>query len=587
MSASTPAPTATADEDEVDPLDAYMASLAGEATEQARGTSVSPPPPGPATGQQPPPLPQSSPSSPSPAIRAIVDKVSASPFCDVLSASGNAGGRRRAGVDHGRDHPNGSFAGTAAYPADNSGTQQNGGRPAAAAAAAAACLTLLTNQPAEFLRRFGHILSPDDLDSLLPCQDPTVTLHIGRLKSLMLSQEQRQNEQQRDRPIPSLSTMDDDVDMHPSTTGTAPPAGRVAGGAAGAGDEGAGGSGGGGDAGRGRQNGVGQSSARVRNRRYRRLQQLAEGGVWFSDEAMKERDPWLWFEHVGRRAGEEKPAPKRAVEEVPGSTSVGTYLQESLGFLSQQQPRGGWPTDGMPIDAVAGGTGGPRPGAGSALGMAFLSGVCADVGGARDVEAGEDVDCSDFPPASPTRTPTPGVPDVSRGVPAIGDGQRPDEDADVDGMDTSDAAEVTAAVAAIGIQDSSGDGRDTVGEDGGGRADDGGGRQGDADGRHRRVHFAQGVGEDEEEGDDGDDDSEDAMQEDGEEDSEEEEGVEGTEGGRDEVARILSERFLSGLEKGVDYRGVDGDERLDDLEQLSRDEQDRWFHSEDRDSSMD
>lgn len=57
-------------------------------------------------------------------------------------------------------------------------------------------------------------------------------------------------------------------------------------------------------------------SARVRNRRYRRLQQLAEGGVWFSDEAMKERDPWLWFEYVGKRAGEEKPAPRQAVEEV-------------------------------------------------------------------------------------------------------------------------------------------------------------------------------------------------------------------------------------------------------------------------------
>lgn len=56
--------------------------------------------------------------------------------------------------------------------------------------------------------------------------------------------------------------------------------------------------------------------ARVRNRRYRRLKQLAEGGVWFSDEAMKERDPWLWFEYVGKRAGEEKPAPKQAVQQV-------------------------------------------------------------------------------------------------------------------------------------------------------------------------------------------------------------------------------------------------------------------------------
>lgn len=72
-------------------------------------------------------------------------------------------------------------------------------------------------------------------------------------------------------------------------------------------------------AGPGGTSGGGDSSgggARVRNRRYRRLKQLAEGGTWFSDEAMKERDPWLWFEYVGKRAGEEKPAPKQAVEQV-------------------------------------------------------------------------------------------------------------------------------------------------------------------------------------------------------------------------------------------------------------------------------
>lgn len=46
----------------------------------------------------------------------------------------------------------------------------------------------------------------------------------------------------------------------------------------------------------------------------------------------------------------------------------------------------------------------------------------------------------------------------------------------------------------------------------------------------------------------------------------------GRPGGREEVARILSERFLAGGEEGVDYRAVDDDERLDDLEQLARDE---------------
>lgn len=73
--------------------------------------------------------------------------------------------------------------------------------------------------------------------------------------------------------------------------------------------------------------------ARVRNRRYRRLKQLAEGGVWFSDEAMKERDPWLWFEYVGKRAGEEKPAPKRVVEEVGGVGISGRCCLEGVLLL--------------------------------------------------------------------------------------------------------------------------------------------------------------------------------------------------------------------------------------------------------------
>lgn len=57
-------------------------------------------------------------------------------------------------------------------------------------------------------------------------------------------------------------------------------------------------------------------------------------------------------------------------------------------------------------------------------------------------------------------------------------------------------------------------------------------------------------------------------QEEGQEEEEEAVGGEG----REEVARILSERFLAGLEKGVEYRSVDEDERLDDLDQLSKDE---------------
>ena len=148
--------------------------------------------------------------------------------------------------------------------------------------------------------RFGHILSPADLESLLPSQDPAVALHVARLRTLMLSQQQRQ---QQDQPV-SLSA-DEDVDM-PSAQTAAPAAGHEAGAVGGGREGGDGGDGGGGSGG----------GARVRNRRYRRLKQLADGGVWFSDEAMKERDPWLWFEYVGRRAGEEKPAPKQAIEQV-------------------------------------------------------------------------------------------------------------------------------------------------------------------------------------------------------------------------------------------------------------------------------
>lgn len=73
-------------------------------------------------------------------------------------------------------------------------------------------------------------------------------------------------------------------------------------------------------------------SSRSRNRRYRRLQQLAEGGVWFSDEAMKERDPWLWYEHVGKVEGEERPAPRDSKDKVilQFNSSGGRYREPSL-----------------------------------------------------------------------------------------------------------------------------------------------------------------------------------------------------------------------------------------------------------------
>ncbi|CAM9952770.1 unnamed protein product, partial [Sphacelaria rigidula] len=156
---------------------------------------------------------------------------------------------------------------------------------------------------------------------------------------------------------------------------------------------------------------------------------------------------------------------------------------------------------------------------------------------------------------------------------------------------------------------SGGHGRDGVvgGGDGAGAAREGSSR--------RRVHFAEGSknsrnrggghsdgsreeqeGRDEDSDDmcEDDDDSDgsnddddgsdgdDVMEEGSEESSDDLDGrAWGRPGGREGVARILSERFLAGEEEGVDYREVDGDDRLDDLDQLERDEQDRWFRSED------
>lgn len=187
--------------------------------------------------------------------------------------------------------------------------------------------------------------------------------------------------------------------------------------------------------------------------------------------------------------------------------------------------------------------------------------------GARDLMAGETVDFCDVP-ATSTQTPVAtGVLSGSAGVPA------PQERDPEDGAEEASTAAVTAAIEAIGIRDD-GDavgGVDVVvvGKDSAGGGGDG-----------RRVRFVdeRGVDLDSVEGRGGGDDqnNSDAVymqeeEEDEEEGQEEEEEAVGG-GGREQIARILSERFLAGLEKGVDYRSVDDDERLDDLEQLSRDE---------------
>lgn len=147
----------------------------------------------------------------------------------------------------------------------------------------------------------------------------------------MLSHQQRQ-QQQQEEPV-ERSADEEDVDMSPPTTATTTTPAVAA--AVGMGGSGRGGinTGSGGD---------NSGGARVRNRRYRRLQQLAEGGVWFSDEAMKERDPWLWFEYVGKRAGEEKPAPKRAVEEVGGGCCCLPRRKKSYSAVAFVPQVAGW-----------------------------------------------------------------------------------------------------------------------------------------------------------------------------------------------------------------------------------------------------
>lgn len=121
----------TATGDDIDPLDAYMASLADEVTQQAPDTITTPsPPPSRSTlfhrQQQPPSMAQVE----------IAEKVSGSRFCDVL--------RDRPG------HPMMSSGVTDSAAAVN--RDRNNGAATAAGEATEACLRLLVDHPAEFLR---------------------------------------------------------------------------------------------------------------------------------------------------------------------------------------------------------------------------------------------------------------------------------------------------------------------------------------------------------------------------------------------------------------------------------------------------
>lgn len=180
------------------------------------------------------------------------------------------------------------------------------------------------------------------------------------------------------------------------------------------------------------------------------------------------------------------------------------------------------------------------------------------------MRAGETIDFCDVPATSSTQKAAPGLHSAPTDVSATQEQEAEDD------IEEASTAAVTAAVEAIGIRDDGG----TVGADDAAVGTD----IMDGAGDVRRVRFVDERGvdldsvDDRRGGHDRNGSDPDYMQEEEEEEEHEEEegGVGGA--GREEVARILSERFLAGLEKGVDYRSVDEDERLDDLEQLSRDE---------------
>lgn len=127
---------------DIDPLDAYMDSIASEVTQQATETPTpSPPARPPATSSL---SSHQQLASPTPAQSAIAEKVSVSPFCDVLTSA-----PRVAGVSW--EHRTGTGiadCACAGQPNEAGGSVGGGG----SGDAAEACLRLLLSDPAEFLR---------------------------------------------------------------------------------------------------------------------------------------------------------------------------------------------------------------------------------------------------------------------------------------------------------------------------------------------------------------------------------------------------------------------------------------------------
>lgn len=131
------------DPDDVDPLDAYMASIASEIAYQAPlGTDAVVPRPI-------PPTPRTATAVHrqllSPAQLALAEKVAASPFCDVLSRG--KGKRLRVSGGGSGSGSGGSGSGGGVDVNRNEGRHGDGGGEAEQA-----CLGLLMAQPADFLR---------------------------------------------------------------------------------------------------------------------------------------------------------------------------------------------------------------------------------------------------------------------------------------------------------------------------------------------------------------------------------------------------------------------------------------------------
>ncbi|CAM9642517.1 unnamed protein product, partial [Choristocarpus tenellus] len=372
-------------------------------------------------------------------------------------------------------------------------------------------------------RRFGHILNPADLNVFPTSSAPNVDIHLQRLKALMHRQSAHRTQGCSD--VGHVLENEDPRVIHTSQR-----SGSVLGD----------------NSKLGMKAGLVSCPAvgsQARNRRYRRLQQLVEAGEWGSDAAMRDRDPLLWYDLVGRHNGERKPVPGAQSEDFTvGNATVESYLIESLGFLSSTSSGGKGKENGKDnVDRPAGKQG--------LVGAAFLSafGACSGGGDERVEEIQStmdiDVDVTENDPTNAFKV----------------QGGLPNGIEQIYTSDDVDTAAVTEAMAGWELENR----RVHWQEEGPLRS------LGKRESQPQSMTGNGGVGVSVDmiavPSAAGGDNSQQKHQQERTE-------VELCREGREEVARVMAERFLSGAEAGVDYTAVDGDERLDDLEQLSRDQ---------------